>query len=87
MPDYETVSCPGRDPRLAVSGRCVPSATDPGGPAVVVVLGLKGCKRQASVLTAAGMLHRHGFSVLLIDLRDHGDSTIEDGRPADRGSS
>jgi fermentation-respiration switch protein FrsA (DUF1100 family) len=28
------------------------------------------------------MLHRHGFSVLLIDLRDHGDSTLEDGRYA-----
>jgi fermentation-respiration switch protein FrsA (DUF1100 family) len=26
------------------------------------------------------MLHRNGFSVLLIDLRDHGDSTREDGR-------
>jgi fermentation-respiration switch protein FrsA (DUF1100 family) len=28
------------------------------------------------------MLHRHGFSVLLIDLRDHGESTFEDGRHA-----
>jgi fermentation-respiration switch protein FrsA (DUF1100 family) len=28
------------------------------------------------------MLHRNGFSVLLIDLRDHGDSTLEDGRYA-----
>jgi dipeptidyl aminopeptidase/acylaminoacyl peptidase len=28
------------------------------------------------------MLHRNGFAVLLIDLRDHGDSTFEDGRYA-----
>jgi dipeptidyl aminopeptidase/acylaminoacyl peptidase len=26
------------------------------------------------------MLHRHGFATLMVDLRDHGDSTIEDGR-------
>jgi dipeptidyl aminopeptidase/acylaminoacyl peptidase len=82
MPDYEEVTFASRDPRITVSGWYVPSVSDPGGPAVVVVHGLYGCKRQAGVLTAAGMLHRHGFSVLLIDLRDHGGSTIEDGRHA-----
>jgi dipeptidyl aminopeptidase/acylaminoacyl peptidase len=30
----------------------------------------------------AGMLARNGFSVLMIDLRDHGDSYVEDGRSA-----
>jgi dipeptidyl aminopeptidase/acylaminoacyl peptidase len=49
---------------------------------VLVVHGLKGCKRNANVLLAGGMLHRNGFSVLMIDMRDHGDSTIEDGRYA-----
>jgi dipeptidyl aminopeptidase/acylaminoacyl peptidase len=28
------------------------------------------------------MLHRNGFSVLLVDLRDHGDSEVEDARYA-----
>jgi uncharacterized protein len=32
------------------------------------------------VLLPAGMLYRNGTSVLIIDLRDHGDSTYEDGR-------
>ena len=82
MPEYEAVSFPGRDRRTTVSGWYVPGGSDAGGPAVVVVHGLDSCKRQAGVLTAAGMLHRHGFDVLLIDLREHGDSTFEDGRHA-----
>lgn len=82
MPDYEAVTFPGRDPRITVSGWYVPVTSADRGPAVVVVHGLYGCKRQVGVLTAAGMLHRHGFGVLLIDLRDHGESTIEDGRHA-----
>ena len=32
------------------------------------------------MLTPAGMLWRNGFNVLLIDLRDTGDSTFQDGR-------
>ncbi len=51
-------------------------------PAVILVHGHGACRRDPVVLLPAGMLHRHGFSVLLLDLRDHGDSTIEDGRHA-----
>ncbi|MEW6223935.1 MAG: alpha/beta hydrolase [Chloroflexota bacterium] len=50
------------------------------GPAVILVHGWKGCRRDDNVLLPAGMLHRHGFGVLLIDQRDHGDSDDEDGR-------
>jgi dipeptidyl aminopeptidase/acylaminoacyl peptidase len=34
------------------------------------------------MLLAAGMLHRDGIAVLLIDLRNHGDSTVVNGRYA-----
>ncbi len=77
MPAPEDVSFPSRDPAVTVSGWWVPAA-DAEAPAVVVVHGHTSCKRDDDVLLPAGMLHRRGFSVLLIDLRDHGDSTDED---------
>jgi fermentation-respiration switch protein FrsA (DUF1100 family) len=82
MPKYEEVRIASRDPRIALSGWYVPGALGRSGPAVVVVHGLSSCKRQGGVLLPAGMLHRHGFSVLLVDLRDHGESAFEDGRYA-----
>ena len=47
---------------------------------MILVHGLGGCKNCIDVLMPAGMLWRNGFNVLLIDLRDMGDSTFEDGR-------
>jgi fermentation-respiration switch protein FrsA (DUF1100 family) len=81
MPTYETVTIAGRDPGISLSGFYVPAAV-PDAATVIIVHGLSGCKRDITLLLAAGMLHRHGFNVLLIDLRDMGDSTIEDGRHA-----
>lgn len=81
MPEPEEVLLPSRDPTIDVSGWWIPAA-DRAAPAVVVVHGHTACKRDHSVLLPAGMLHRNGLSVLLIDLRDHGDSTFEDGRYA-----
>jgi dipeptidyl aminopeptidase/acylaminoacyl peptidase len=81
MPEPEEVSFPSRDPRVTVSGWYV-SAAEPDRPVVVVVHGHTACKRDTTVLVPAGMLHRNAFNVLLIDLRDHGDSTREDGRYA-----
>jgi dipeptidyl aminopeptidase/acylaminoacyl peptidase len=79
MPAPETVSFPSRDPNITISGWFV-AGYSADAPAVVIVHGHNGCKREESVLLPAGMLHRSGFAVLLIDLRDHGDSTYEDGR-------
>jgi dipeptidyl aminopeptidase/acylaminoacyl peptidase len=79
MPAPEDVTIPSRDAGIQISGWWI-AAEDPGAPAVVVVHGHTACKRDPDVLLPAGMLHRAGFSVLLIDLRDHGDSTDEDGR-------
>lgn len=50
----------------------------PDGPAVLVVHGVTSCRRGDDALLAAGMLHRAGFGVLLMDQRDHGDSDDED---------
>lgn len=49
-------------------------------PAVVLVHGVQSCRREASVLLTAGMLHKAGYSVLMMDLRDHGDSGGDDAR-------
>jgi hypothetical protein len=81
MASYETVQFWSRDPAIAISSWYV-TGRDPTGPAVIVVHGLNGCKRRTGVLLAAGMLNRAGFAVLVPDLRDHGESTIEDGRHA-----
>ena len=81
MPEPEAVTIASRDPGIEISGWYLPSA-DPAAPAVILVHGLTACKHDHAVLLPAGMLHRNGFSVLLIDLRDHGDSTFEDGRYA-----
>ena len=80
MSPYETVRFPSRDAGIEVAGWWIPKA--PGAPAVMLVDGGGGCKNSIAVLTPAGMLWRNGFNVLLIDLRDTGDSTYEDGRSA-----
>jgi uncharacterized protein len=80
MPTYEEVTFPSRDPEITISGWYIPAAEDAANaPAVIVVHGVNDCKRGSTVLLAAGMLHRNNFNVLMIDLRDHGDSTVEDG--------
>jgi dipeptidyl aminopeptidase/acylaminoacyl peptidase len=80
MPDYEDVTLPSRDPGIDISAWYVPAEAGPAGPAVVLVHGHDACKREDRMLLAAGMLHRDGIGVLLIDLRNHGASTIVNGR-------
>jgi fermentation-respiration switch protein FrsA (DUF1100 family) len=85
MPEAEEVRFPSRDPGMAgrdLAGWWIPAeADDPGAaPAVVLVHGIQSCRREPNVLLPAAMLHDAGFSVLLMDLRDHGDSEGDDGR-------
>lgn len=83
MPAPEEVRLPSRDPGIEIAGWWVPAVTAGSGataPTVIVVHGFTACRHDHAVLLPAGMLHRAGFSVLLMDLRDHGDSTREDGR-------
>lgn len=80
MPNYEEVRFPSRQAGLNISGWY--AEANPAAPAVIVVHGFGGCKRSVVELTPAGMLYQAGFNVLLIDLRDVGDSDYEDGRSA-----
>ena len=74
---YETVRFPSRQPGINIAGYW--AEAKPGAPAVILVHGLGGCKNAIDVLVPAGMLWRNGFNVLLIDVRDVGDSDPEDG--------
>jgi fermentation-respiration switch protein FrsA (DUF1100 family) len=83
MPAPEEVRLPSRDPGIEVAAWWIPAAASASGapaPTVIVVHGFTACRHDHAVLLPAGMLYQHGFSVLLMDLRDHGDSTREDGR-------
>lgn len=80
MPDYETVSFPSRQTDINISGWYVEA--DANAPAVILVHGLGSCKRDHNVLVPAGMLSHAGFNVLMLDVRDAGDSDFEDGRSA-----
>lgn len=83
MPAYEAVNISSRDAGINLSAWYVPVGK-PDAPAVMVIHGLGAgtadCKRHPRALLPAGMLHRAGFNVLLLDMRDHGDSTIDDGK-------
>jgi dipeptidyl aminopeptidase/acylaminoacyl peptidase len=80
MSHYEDVRFASRDPGIEISAWYVPAETLAPGPAVVLVHGHDSCKREDRMLLAAGMLHRAGIAALLVDLRNHGDSTIVNGR-------
>lgn len=82
IPEYAPVEFPSRNPTVRIGGWWMPLAARPGAPAVIVVHGYTACRRDERILLAAGMLHRHGFAVLAIDLRNHGES----GRPTGRHS-
>ena len=80
MTDFETVSFPSRQPGLNLAGWFV--AGQANAPAIILTHGLNSCKCDPRILIVAGMLHRNGFNVLMYDMREHGESDIEDGRAA-----
>jgi dipeptidyl aminopeptidase/acylaminoacyl peptidase len=82
MPAYQDVIFPSRDlrePPIEIRVWWVPVAA-PDAPAVILVRGRNSCRHDTAVLLPAGMLAPNGYSVLLMDVRDQGDSSIEDGR-------
>lgn len=81
MPVYETITFPSRNSKLNLSAFFIPmEAAD--SPSVVIVHGLSGCKRLVTSLLPAGMLHRAGFQILVVDLRNMGDSDADNGLQA-----
>jgi dipeptidyl aminopeptidase/acylaminoacyl peptidase len=78
MPNYEAVRFPSRQPGLMLAGWYVPG--DAAAPAVLITHGLSSCKCEGANLVLADLLHRHGFNVLLYDLRNHGESDHDNGR-------
>lgn len=80
MEKYENVRFPSRDPKFEIAGWYV--ETNPSEPVVILVHGIRSCKNNITVLTPAGMLVRHGYNVLMIDVRDAGESDYEDGLSA-----
>ena len=78
MPPPEDVRIPSRTAGIVLAGWFI-AAANPGAPVVIVVHGRGSCRRDPTALLPAGMLHRNGFAVLMVDLREHGESTIEDG--------
>jgi fermentation-respiration switch protein FrsA (DUF1100 family) len=83
MPEPQDIRFASRGAaELQIAAWWIPSNADEDAPAIILVHGQFSCRHEREILLAAGMLHRNGYSTLLIDLRDHGDSTIEDGRYA-----
>lgn len=84
IPNYEEVSFSSRGSDIQIAAWWIGAGdTDSADtPTVILVHGLGGCRRTPTILLPAGMLHRNGFNTLLLDLRDQGDSEIEDGRYA-----
>lgn len=82
MPTPQTVTFPARDDsRITIAAWWEPAAAIDV-PTVIVVHGRNGCRRNSGNLLAAGMLHKNGMAVLLIDMRNHGDSSVDDGHYA-----
>ena len=76
MPSYETVSIDSTDD-VKLSAWWMQN--DPQAKTIVVIHGLTSSKYSSGVLLASGILYKSGFNVLAMDMRDHGDSTCEDG--------
>ncbi len=49
-------------------------------PWIIFTHGIRGCKSGGELLITSGMLLNAGFNVIVYDLRDHGESSIDDNR-------
>jgi dipeptidyl aminopeptidase/acylaminoacyl peptidase len=79
MPTYDNVTFLSRDDEVTIAGWFIPADEETEN-VVIVVHGVNGCKADSTQLIPASMLHQNGFDVLMIDLRNHGDSEVTNGR-------
>jgi dipeptidyl aminopeptidase/acylaminoacyl peptidase len=80
MRAYERVTFESRQKGIQLAGWFVPNKESHR--VIIVVHGFNKSKADTKILLAGGMLWRNGFNILFVDLRDHGESDIEDGRTA-----
>ena len=81
LPEPTLIDFPARnDAGITIAASWYQSPADLDVPTVILSHGFTGCRFGPGDLLAAGMLHRHGIAVLMIDLRNHGDSTMVDMR-------
>ena len=73
--DNATIDVPDEDITLAAWVM----ESEPSRPWVILVHGIRSCKANHEVLIPAAWLHQANFNVVIFDMRDHGNSTIEDG--------
>lgn len=74
----DEVRIPSRTAGITLGAWWAPPADGRAG-TVIVVHGRLSCRHDPVVLLPAGMLHRAGFGVLLVDLRNHGTSDADNG--------
>ena len=77
IPSYETIEIQVPDEDIVLSAWWMETKKE--GPTVLLIHGLTSSKYSSGILLSAGILYHEGFNVLAIDMRDHGDSTCEDG--------
>lgn len=75
---WENVTIPSIDEGIELSGWWAES--EEGAATVILVHGVRSCKENHAIILPGAILYNAGFNVLAIDLRDHGNSTIEDMR-------
>ncbi|MGB7341429.1 MAG: alpha/beta fold hydrolase [Phototrophicaceae bacterium] len=81
MPIFDEVSFSSRGDDATLAAWFIPAVTSSDN-VIIIVHGINGCRREPTQLIPAGMLVNNGFNVLMIDLRNHGDSEITNGRLA-----
>ena len=81
MQTYEEVTFPSRD-GINISGFFIPASVSSISETetVIIVHGFNDCKHRPFSLLPAGMLHRNDINALVIDLRNHGNSEVTNGR-------
>lgn len=82
VPNYAEVRFSSRQTPLEIAAFWIPAPQPQTRQTVIIVHGHAACRRSPWSLLPAGMLHHAGYNVLVLDLRDVGDSAIEDGRTA-----